>query len=213
MGVPRVYRTAAEKIIASFDSLDVVTGKGFKRFHCLVGSANRLTGDAVDATNYRTRVTPAGGVTKDIDLNFDIEFDEPAIIEGEAVVNVSYEAIAGGSAANTTIFLDIFIYHVDSGASETQLANNTTATITVNTGIGDIAKRIAELMTIARTRFKKGEKLRVNIEGWTGSGSGTGAQRSMVYHDPTNRLATDSGDSDHSTHDTTLFIDVPFVIR
>jgi hypothetical protein len=96
------------------------------------------------------------------------------------------------------------LFHVDSGSSETQLGSTvTTADLTTSTT--DVGARYCADIDIPRQTFVEGEKFRVEfrISATKGVGDNPGF---ILYHDPTGRNNSETGDA------STLLVDVPLLI-
>ena len=216
MTVPIKHRKAAEGSIISYDGTDFVTGVAYKRYFGAMGDDESgdtffLTTLAVDSKSYREFGTWTDDNTpaSRIDRDFDLIFETTQQIEGKIILNMSFDAEAG--AGDATGFVIVKFFHVNGGGSETQLGGTIQSDSIVVSSPAGKGKRLLIETDIPKTQFKEGEKLRVNIDVWGNGTAATDDGNVTLYFDPTNRLPTEFGDSDHTTSDSTLTVDVPFV--
>jgi len=199
MGVPKVYRAGSTPVTFNFDFFDFINGVGYKKLYfgaMITSAANQyiLTPDAT-LTSDDSNVKVAANGTFNID--FDIEFENPAIVAG-ADATISYTVVGG---AGNTFAATFTIYHVDSGATETQIG-----TVIAETASG-ITSSVRKSVNVSLTRqeFRPGEKLRV-----TGDFI-SNAPGCFMLADPSGRV-TAGGDVSTSTNNSSAFISVPFEV-
>ena len=210
MTVPIAVPISAGAQITSFDASDIVTGKVYKRYYACRGTTSDfLTTLQVDTNTFRTGgAIDAGGSFLAIgsEINFDLLFEKTWIVEGKMIVNapVFIDAFGGGGGDSRLV---VYIYHVSSGGTETQIGTVTTGTHNAAGGV-DKSKMFCMDMAIARKKFKRNEKLRfaLNLEGKGGSG----ASEAYVYHDP-NSKGSLANDSDANAVETIITLDIPFI--
>lgn len=185
---------SAQTAIASYDYTDIASGTGYSIFY----GANVATGAAAseyilaDTVIYSEKITTWAEVTqaatKWMDIDFDIEFKRPQQIEGDMILNVPIginrkTANAGGTM---TAYLTGDIIHYD-GTTETVLATyrsyNFVHDDTVTAGN---TKTLAIKVTIPATKFKIGDILRVDMEGWSSINIATN-RLVGIGHDPKNQ--------------------------
>ena len=205
MAIPQVYKTAAEGAIASYNYTDIAEGTGIVTFYAArtqdsVASHSILTQNVVYSDIASTAViNNVGSDTwgKKIDWDFDLSpFNMPQTIGGKANISVSWQVTTptSGTAEGYLLFLikknDSFIASV--------------ATITRgNTPVTTYEEKTSLLeVTVPKTHFKKGDVLRVTMEGWARSGAVSDGMLT-VLHDPKARTI--------NTFDTSVLqVNMPF---
>jgi len=202
--------------LASFDALDVIRGIGYLRYYLarITVDTNStdylLVEDTIDGTSWKSTNQQCGvTLTKEFDLDFDIEVEKSFDLEGVAIVNISYGV--NSSANQTDFYLICKLVHVDSGATETVLDTVQSATATATGTRQDL--RAALIMNITRTKFRPGEKIRLIVEGWGQAAVAAGTRDCYMYFDPTGRKPTDGGDGTHTNHSSVATLDLPFLAR
>ena len=189
MTIPAVYRKTGEGAIASYNFTDLVTKTGYLTLYAVAGidGVISLTPVVIESSTlyYKTTDDSDDGAVAEKELDIDIEFKVPQSIKGKAIVALSYFADNGNGVATTDCFTKVRVYHYD-GSTETEIGTQqTTRTITAASGSAvKTYTRETVIFDIAKTHFKIGDKLRLNIELW-----GTiGANGVIgVYHDSKNR--------------------------
>lgn len=185
---------AKEAAIASYSYTDIADGTGIVKFYLMdsetsAGADYNLTTDS--AVKSRTGNIATSAAT---DLDFDLtSFKLPRIVEGAGLINLSVRL----NAASSFAFV-VKIRHWD-GSTETDLVSVTSDTHTSGGGAENFWFTVP--FTVPSTKFKKGDILRVTIEGDTATGSG------VWFHDPANRDLLGAGNS------TNTFVNIPFAIN
>ena len=162
MGVPQVYRKSDERAIASFDFVDIATGLGTVIF---LGISSETSGavdyhlitTSVHSATTSTNRTTIGTTTIDFDT---ANFNLPRTAKGTAY----FSAGVGTSVATTEgIQLKVQLFHVDSGASETNITSEITTPVFFNASAIDSKMEFLEL-PITEKLIKKGEFLRLRVK-------------------------------------------------
>ena len=221
MPVPIMYRKSGEGAIASYAYTDIAEGTGVVLFYGF-NSHDDGTDDyhlginAVRSNDKITINTAAGAANaKRLDIDFDVTFNRPQNIKGNAIGTISW--IAGDSnTANYggTSYAVMKIRKWD-GTTETEIASNTKSeTFTVPNLEANGTVKLVRANIASVNHFKKGETLRVTIELWsTGGSSGTTIG---LCHDPADRAVTTAeygvSGIDLAPETTQLKIYVPFVL-
>lgn len=218
--IKNMFRTIiGERSITSFDFLDFAHGKAIQIWYGLKTRAvYTMIEHPLYSDDIETMVVMGvpGGNQKIIDVDFDIVFDKPQIIDGTILVNTTHgcQNSIYGSSSTCETYLIAKIRKWD-GTTETDLASKQSATVTVVAGAATSPHddKISALeFDIARTKFKKGDTLRLTIEQWAlTTGASAGTQYEIGFgHDPKNRDSPsriiDLG------KDTSLTVAVPFRI-
>lgn len=208
MPLPVTFRNTGENIIASYDWYDAGLGAGYKKFYaaCSVASGAAvastsavaqyyLTSQPVDS-DYEQKSLSVNDGTSEVD--FDLEFQNPQIVKGEALVNYS---VAQNTGTTHTTFT---FYHVNLAGTETQIGQ----TLTSDTSEGEAfeVRRLAKI-TLAKTHFAIGEKLRINVSFFTNATTAT------IWFDPGSReTLTEGGGAGTIVIGTDMTIYIPFRI-
>jgi len=173
--LPTTFPTAAGAPVATYDYYDYADGTGHVIFYGAVSEANGtkkyfLTTNAQPSNQIVTSGAVTSGGTgpltyaKAVDVDFDLEFKQPQIIEGTGRIIFTQ----GGSAPDTTAikYVKAFVYFRKyDGTTETTLVSGATASTKIlqytNIPCND-TRNIG--LVIPRTYFKKGDTLRTTIE-------------------------------------------------
>ncbi len=197
--IPRVFRNDRERTLINYDWVDLAGGVGYITYYA---GASTATGSAI--TYFLTRntfdgqpINLVGTGTSSTDINFDIEFQSPTQIGGDAIIN--FTQFGGNVSAGTST---ITIYHVDVDNNETSLGTKTTVT-----RAGTVTTPYRECLKIPLTKkhFAIGEILRVNL-----IFAHTGGNNGFVYFDPASGLT--KTDNLGRTVGTDFVCDIPFKI-
>lgn len=208
--VPQTFPIPVETAIASYSYTDIAEGTGVINFlgfssiddttvdYHLTSNASVYSNSKVLSTS-----TTTGGSSKDIDNDYDITFNLPQRMKGTIYTNISTFVTSNVGGA-TSYFFIIKIRKWD-GSSETEIASGQSITFT-NVGSASAKEWITQLIPIPVTtlqHFKKGDTLRITVEGWSNRSSGAG---NFGYgQDPAGRL--------DELEDTTKFQNfVPFIL-
>lgn len=210
MPVPRVYLTAGDAI-ATFDFVDIASGRGVVVFDCgLVQSgAYTLVTDTFFSENVTTSTTSTTGVkTKQLDIDFDTVLNLPRTVDGKILVNATMglkNGNVGPSVISGSVVLRLRKFD---GTTETELADDESDEFGESLAAdASTDKTVAFEVDVDNKRIKQGETLRVTIEmnGWGGGGT---ARTYTLGHDPQDRNDPDSIIADASPK--TLKIQIPF---
>lgn len=202
MPVPNVYINATENSLASYDFFDLSRRIGYKRCYLISTYQNSTQG-----VSLIPQVTDSSfvryAVSNGTDLDFDLTFSSPQVLNGDVFISVVFENYYAGAVGMTLTYT---LYHVTSGGTETSLGTDAGRTVTVSGG--GYSKRDLIKFSLSNKIFKAGEKIRLNIVTATGSGN------HYIYMDPANNTTTDYNDYEMASfkNDTNSFIDLPFKI-
>lgn len=131
-----------------------------------------------------TGTTAAATATLIIDKDFDLtSFNTPTTLRGTAILNIS--ALYYTDTGNMNGYLIAKLRKWD-GTTETEIASAQSVTSIPTAGIAGMIDTIHCIpIVIPKTHFKKGETLRLTIEAWGLTSSGT--CRITIGTDPQNR--------------------------
>ena len=210
-----------ERLLTSYDFLDIAKGKaiqfwyGLKTRTTYVMNEFALYSDDIETTHQN--YTCPSSDAKLIDIDFDVTFDKPQIIEGTIIANTVHGIISGGGncTGTCTSYIIAKIRKWD-GTTETNLATKQSASITVTESgsFGNHTHKISALeLEISRTKFRKGDVIRLTVEQWastTGALGGASYWRVGFGHDPKTRNSPTGIIS--AGEPTTITMTVPFKI-
>lgn len=178
--LPTNFPTPTETAVLSYPYADIAEGTGNVFYYpCRVSIDNNTANDVyILATSTSivpsaTYTTVAGGVT--VDWDYDVTFNAPKIIDGDAIFITPLYANGGG--AGSSIVSQITVIQYD-GSTETTLVAKTSApqlNVAAGGGYGEFTLKV----NIPRTKFRVGDTLRITQELTTQNDTG------QVYHDPT----------------------------
>jgi len=200
--IPNKYIDEGGKVVASYSFSEIATGKGVVRYYGASingqGGKKILTQNTIDSQDNYTTLT--GNTTNT--NNFDLLFNNNAIIEGDAFISWTPEV-----GAATTVDAQAFRIYRVSGSSVLSIVQ-LGATVSGSTLGAGVSQRGLQRISIPRTVFKSGDTLRLQHEITI-----TGTTAPRLFHDPTNRVATAQNDSyTGAVGSTILAIDIPFKI-
>ena len=215
MALKQTLPIPAETAIASYNFTDIASGTGYVTFFGIEyeDDTHGLSPNQVTSEEYRSASTGTGGTALREEFDFDTEaFNLPRHVKGDLLVTEAYACSEAGTP-NTTVFTKVRIFHVASDSTETEIGTQiTTDTITSSSDANlKLGKRTTIKFTVDKL-FKKGEKLRVNIE-VHGSG-GSGNSRYYLYHSGDNKGTgpTEDDSNEFIVVDPNLIISIPFEI-
>ena len=183
-----------QRPLVNFDYIDFAEGTGIIVLYAANSMADTtksylLTKSIVYSNNKSTKSGDyAGGAAanKLLDLDYDLApFNLPKNMVGTAYISVPILAgQVGGTITETYIIAKL--RHWD-GTTETEIASSQSETVTE-----DVPNKILLVkITVPLTHFKKGETLRLTIEGWMKDAAGGNARNMWIGHDPKSRIDTD----------------------
>jgi hypothetical protein len=204
MAVPVVYRKGNINAIASYDFTEILSGTGFQTFNLMTTTnvhdsgtfnyfCNENTIQSETEYEYGTSTTTSASYALTDTFNFDTSIlNTPRIVQGSAFFTTS-EFIGSSNSNPAYGYLDVSVVKLGTnGSTETVLGNATTRE--VNTGAVQWGIRtIATSMTLTKTKFMIGEKLRLKIKFYVKAAGGGASARLGFTHDPLNRDITALG--------------------
>ncbi len=205
MPLREVY-TTSPPVLVNFDFEDILSDAGYITLTAMIDEAanERLIRQALDGVILRTVVTGNSGET--VEKNFDFEFNISQLVKGDLFVSITI--FADGSGSNTGINnTTIEIFHVDSGAAETTIGTQQSIAELTNP-VSTAQDEYRSTLTFAvNKRFKKGDKLRIEVISTVTGGNPNG--KAGFYHDSADR---DTGltDQNNFTAKSNLLVQVPF---
>jgi hypothetical protein len=215
------YKIIEAPIQITYNWSDIAAGTGMADFY-LYSSKDSSGTDYHMSQNlfYSTVIeasssTSAATYTKLIDYDFDLSpFNLSATIEGTATIQacMQLECTGSGSAGDDVDAYMVARIRKWDGTTETEIADNTSETLTSSFDDGGELKILNFPITVPKTRFAPGETLRVTIEGWARARD-TKDARIAIGLDPINRDGTYINPStDDPISTTQLKASIPFRI-
>lgn len=208
----REFAPVGSNVIASFDSTDLVTRTG----HITLFGINDKTPafwlstvpTRSDSAQVQTTDSTVASEAMRTDVDYDVEFKQSQTLEGDAFVNLSYEADGGGTGT-MIVFTKITVIHYD-GTTETTIGTQQqTGSATVVTSSSDVTYNATAKFTIAKKHFKTGDILRLNVQLWTDNTHASNT--AILYHDGLNRDVSGETDNGEALPTHIKFV-VPFRI-
>ena len=164
-----------------------------------------------DVTSF-TKSQPGGSFTKVLDLDFDLSFNYPIILNGDILTSVSFAIASVGIAS---VYLVIRYYHYD-GSTETEVTTSQqTETLSVSGGGSLTVKAITNTLksSISTKKFKKDDILRLTVELWTKWSGLSGTFYAGFGHSPNNYSDPDNYiNSTNGARNTVLISSIPTLI-
>lgn len=189
--VPRIPQA-----VASFNFDDIAEGTGIVVFH---GGNTKTSSGAykyvLRKNEFYSNEISSGGIVagtvdnKLLDMDFDVTFNKPKIIDGEALVSIPVGVSGNVAASNYVGYVAVAVQKVSDGV-ETELYALTSGSL-VNTAESFQSERNTILLDLPRTTFKIGDKLRLQIQLY-GRGNGADSAYVLIGMDPKNRVQSGS---------------------
>ena len=212
--MPIQFQPAQEQAIASYSYTDIAEGTGvvaFYGFDSKVQTA-RSYGLTINTIYSNTKVTDSENIThgspaqKHLDIDFDLSsFNSPRNIKGTAIINFT---AGGGGSASCIMYLIAKIRKWD-GTTETEIAQAQSETETLGSN-GVVAYSTHNIkIAIPLTHFKKGETLRITMEGWGYSSTVDNGVGIHLCHDPKARTVAGTGGGANAETSQIMFY-IPF---
>jgi len=186
MGVPRAY-SIGTGVQVQVDALDIATGVGLTNIYAgLASGASTLTPAAFPnaygiMSNIPFFSSPVFTTLQMTDnLYFELDFELPRIIKGEAIVQVPWK-LTSGAAFRDRVLVSMAL--IDTTGLSTDIVSGVTGTIE-NAGAGFVASLSSVVLQFPNTKFKKGERLRMLVR----PNGTTGSDNAKIVHDPMGRV-------------------------
>ena len=218
--IPTAYPAVQEPAIATFNFTDIAEGTGVFLFKGFTDINDTTIGYNLGGADFYSYSTATGvtladdnNFTKQIDIDFDLSpLNLPRTIKGDVVINLSFATAPGGDGGSTDTSLVYVIAKLRKwdGSTETELGSAQTQTLTGNSFLTQVAKTTLVKFNVSRTHFRKGETIRLTLEGWGKVAVGTrpsGSHSTMtISHDPKDRNIIDTGTVDADASKLDLYI-------
>ena len=193
MGAMRKILSPASPQLVNYNFTDIAAGTGVTEFYGGRLGDNVLYSYALSSNKfYSSRVTTdalaktVGSYAIMVDVDFDVKFNQPKIINGKAIVNIPFGA-EGLAASSLDMYCVAKLLKWD-GTSGALLGYASGAAL-VTGGLADeafLTGMNAVEIPLENVHFKKDETLRLNVELIGKTGQLNSAQM-FIGHDPQNR--------------------------
>ena len=120
--------------------------------------------------------------TLEIDLDFDIQFNLPKLLEGELLTNCKFSTYTASGSTTANAYIKVSIIHYD-GTTPTTIGTEQTSD-TISAGTTRIYSTESMLFDIPKTRFKKGDTLRVKLKVYGHATNLDGASDATLHLSP-----------------------------
>ena len=202
--IAEIYRKSPMNIV-TYDFIDIEEGVGYVTLYGYNQSTSgatvyRLGRERVYSQDIEISGASAAGWGNIKDVDFDISFNQPKVINGAIKFNIPYHQ-AGGGSPSSYIFANVFKYD---GSTETALGS----VCSKNFQAGTTPSVINMEVDINSIKFIPSDTLRINLVLQAQSNP---ASTHAIYHDPQARngwnatVGTNIGT-------TTFSVQVPFVL-
>lgn len=224
MTIPIKYRKQQETSIATYNYTDIASGVGYVTFYLIkptgtstISGATLLTSASAYDPNVATETTTnvqANVWTLLTTTAFDTPiFALPRTMEGDAVYYMTNGVYDGQAGVRSEQVVIPTLQKVDSAGTVTNIVVGISGDAVSDTGSSAqfVWQKNAQVLTIPKTHFKKGDVLRLKIEQWYKRNSTSGDGHFAIAHDPKNATAL----PDDRTMDgfpSISTIDIPFDI-
>tara|TARA_Y100001949_G_C15983468_1_gene329437 strand:- start:1682 stop:2335 length:654 start_codon:yes stop_codon:yes gene_type:complete len=184
--------------LATYSYSEIASGSGIIQFYlytatdddtpttinALTDQSSIYSNEGSSASDGTRSTGPALLVTKNFDSS---PFNMARRAEGTATVNITIGARAVGGATGTTL-VDVTLYRWD-GTTATQIGDKVRSTTVSGTSTTTYGTRALNF-TIPSTIFPVGEMIRVKVELYVQTSSGSSDAFGYFLHDPANRTST-----------------------
>lgn len=205
--------TKPERVMTSYDFIDIARGKSVVEFYGgkISGGSSITDPNTFACSNIKfwsdDLWTDAGsGAGVRIDIDFDIDFKFPKIVEGDIVCNVPLCIHSTGAAGDT--YAEVIAYHYD-GTTETEMGRGQTDTFTNGPNAGIRCKQLCTIIENVKQRFASGDTLRFTVQVYMPAAVNV---MPRLGHDPKNRSFTALGEVVSIDAPSQLTFQVPFKI-
>ena len=227
MGLPRRYRKA-RKPIASFDYSEILSGQAYETYYLgnthQAATTYKMSGVPWDSYEILTTVTNpanAGVLTKELDLDYDIDVKKAMTVFGDAIFNMTIGQY-NNAGAGQGIQIKVKLIHYD-GSTETDIGGGQlTSESCLSAGNDYKDLRVAMTFDVSTKQiFKKGDTLRINIEVWAYGPVGASHPNNCLYiaNDPGNkdteldRIWLNQSGVNPNSFPTRAAIYIPFIVQ
>lgn len=185
-GLPPNFQSISA-VLPTYQFIDIISGTGYITFYAgKTVDLNLLSNFTYYSDTFvLSAAAPDLAYTKVIDVDFDVLLNRPIDLQGNAIVNVPVAIYRTG--VGTVYFKIIAKIRKWDGVTETDIISNESSANS-NAGVPTLYYMKAVDLVVPLTHFKKGEYLRLTIEGWGYRDPvGTGDPTVYIAYDPKGR--------------------------
>ena len=126
-GVPVFYRKSGEGSIASYSYVDIATGRAVTSFYAGDVLSGTDSGQKIlyPSTFYSQDGYSDSGNNGTLDLDFDLEIDQPLRVDGKSIINIPLLARSYSTDHTVPIVMTVYARKI-SGATEIELISGQT---------------------------------------------------------------------------------------
>jgi len=200
--VRQFFRSVTEPIFASFSTTDIFQGIAYIDAY---GTKNNTGANFIVITVADYNSDPIQTVTsavavdttfgKEVDIDFDLEITKSTTFDGQFFANIP---TAITPASQTAEWYSIVRIRKWDGSTETEIVNAQGVGSSTSTGTNK-SHLDAVQVDFPRTRFQKGQTLRLTIEIWAKTTASTSNIEIYLGHDPIERTSTVFPTDDHTS--------------
>lgn len=205
--------------LANYDYTDIAAGTGIEEFYAGISSgANMLSNVKFYSDKVFTLALGSGAATfvQAVSGAFNVTMNLPRIIGGLSVVNIPFGMWTTSTAHTFSFYTVAEVVRVSDGAATSLVSGAGRIQALPFTAADNKHGMNAIVLDIPRTKFKKGDVLRLNAQLWEAKTAGTASTYYVwMGHDPMNRASTDeelaqAANRTFGTDPSILTFQVPF---
>lgn len=217
--VPAEFRKSSDNIIGTFDSTDLITGKGQILFDAFgaTQSGSAIVRRIAPSQLYYTEPDYFSGtvtvnqdnmtLTDTVTIDGDT-FARPQIMQGKAYLSITYFVTGTSTSGNSFLRITLQKYNTATGS-----AIDLDYAETPQVGSTFDSKHALVDFDIANTSFSANENIRLKIEVYATRTGGAGNAFGGFFHDPINRDKTVPISATASAKPTYLKLFLPFKVN
>ena len=191
--LPVNFRKSQETAVATYNYTDIASGTGFVIFYAgKLADSNVLSSFTFYSDNVLEPTAALTATTYTLlnDDDYDVMFNTPRAIEGNAIITVPMGMYPTANDKNVTLKATVTIRKWD-GTTETDIATNDGVFEINGASSATLYTKMTAIdITVPRTSFKAGETLRLTIA-FYGKVETAGNSKVWYGHDPKSRPTTD----------------------
>jgi len=219
------FLDTSEASTLSYDFVDIASGQAMKVFYPMTANEDTdqvyiLSPSILDS---QTTSTVGTDITEQVmtmhfDKDFDMIFNTPRTVEGQALVVFTGGMDKINGDDNDVTIQWVAKFQKYSGTTETAIAHlSGTNWVDEVTAAGPINKEFTFAVTLPKTHFAINDKLRLTIQGLAKTNAAATDGRLGMAHDPSNRnddyRETGAAKIIGDAYDTKMTVAVPFRLQ
>ncbi len=212
MTIPLMFRNRNPKTLTSYSYIDIASGTGVVRYY---GFASKTAGTEdyhlstdkfYSPQEYKTATLNFNNSdVKVIDLDFDLTINTSQIINGDVLISIPYKVEHTNINGDGNAYFKAILLN-----GSTEIGNGQTETYTWTQEESSTSELGLIKINVDNSKLKKGDTLRLTIEGWASATDNQGSTIMTFAFSPYNNdLSSNVG----TLNNYQLSIDVPFKIN